>query len=270
LPITFSNSLRYKHISILNNSVLSTSILYPVDLEDTSNYLINNDIKILNNTLYTNSLGYRQDRVGYDLFVPNNLTVAGDINVLGDLNVSGNIIFSSNKKISKTYWLYNYQIVNDPGSTTTTFNATDAMGYLGGPWASSARVLIGLGGNYYYPKVRVSTGEYVSLPIDISLGQKLTKVIIHGGISPSNQISYKIISRFLSGGFVTPTEEYSSPVITVNANSNFVDNLSFKPTNDYRVYSIVIKNENSSGYDEYSCLNLEFESNNLFELIGIS
>ncbi len=88
LPITFSNSLRYKHISILNNSVLSTSILYPVDLEDTSNYLINNDIKILHNTLYTNSLGYRQDRVGYDLFVPNNLTVAGDINVLGDLNVS--------------------------------------------------------------------------------------------------------------------------------------------------------------------------------------
>jgi methylmalonyl-CoA mutase len=68
----------------------------------------------------------------------------------------------------------------------------------------------------------------------------------------------------------TPTEEYSSSVITVNSNSNFVDNLSFKPTSDYRVYSIVIKNENSSGYDEYSCLNLEFESNNLFELIGIS
>jgi hypothetical protein len=71
-----------------------------------------------NNIIYTgnisgvSSTAVRKDRVGYDLFVPNDLSVAGDISVSGNLTVGGNILFSSSKKVSKTYWLYNYQIVS--------------------------------------------------------------------------------------------------------------------------------------------------------------
>jgi len=269
-PYTTAVANRLKNISILNN-ISPTTTFNLGNVGSNSTYLAENNIVFLGNISGSPTTSYRKDRVAYDLFVPHDLSVANNLSVTGNATHSGNILFSSSKKLIKTYWLYQNQIVTDPGSTSTVFNATDAMGYTtGGPWSSSVRVSLASGGNYYYPKVRVNTGEYVSTPIDISIGQKLTKVIINGGLSPSNQISYKIISRAVVGVIATSTEEYSSPIITRNSNFTFVDTISFKPTTEYRVYSIVIKNETSSSYDEYTCVYLEFESNNLFELIGIS
>jgi hypothetical protein len=191
------------------------------------------------------------------------------------LNVSGNILFSSNKKISKTYWLYTGQIIYDPGSIPgSNFTAMDAMGRDGGPWSSNYRASIAASGNYYVTSIRVEAGEYVSIPVDISKGQKLTEVRIRGGSSSSSKISYQIVSRLLNSSSFAATAEYSSSIISRNSNGSFVDNISFtveitSSVNEKKCYFIVIKNEHTI-LDDFDTITLEFESNNLFELLGIS
>ena len=267
-PYTTAVANRLKNISILNN-ISPTGTFNLGNVGSNSTYLAENNIVFLGNISGSSATSYRKDRVAYDLFVPHDLSVANNLSISGSVTHSGNILFNSNKKITKKYWFYPYQIINDPGSTSSNFTATDPMGYTGGPWSAAYRVNIALSGNYYLPAVRVESGEYLSLPIELSKGQKLTKVIISGGQTSAGQISYKILSRsYLVTSSVT--EKYSSSVIARSSSYPiFSDTLSFTADSEYNAFFIVIKNEHSV-YDLFYNITLEFESNNLFELIGIS
>ena len=267
-PYTTAVANRLKNISILNN-ISPTTTFNLGNVGSNSTYLAENNIVFLGNISGSPTTSYRKDRVAYDLFVPHDLSVANNLSVTGDSTHSGNILFGSNKKITKKYWFYPYQIINDPGSTSSNFTATDPMGYTGGPWSAATRVNLSLAGNYYLPAVRVEPGEYLSLPIELSKGQKLTKIIISGGQTSAGQISYKILSRsYLVTSSVA--EKYSSGVIVRSSSYPiFSDTLSFIADSEYNAFFIVIKNEHSV-YDLFNNITLEFESNNLFELIGIS
>lgn len=210
----------------------------------------------------------RKDRVAYDLFVPNDLTVAGDLSVGGSLTVSGNINFSSTKSITKTYWFYNYQIIG-AGITTTTFEGTDA--FYNGPTSATPGLTLSASGSYYNPAVNVDPGEYATIPVEILEGQKLTKIMVFGGANTFSVSFVTVSVAYRSTNTLSTSSGIAATSSTLTRDSSwpqFTYNLSYTPPSE-RSHFIIVQNSTAFSQPFYRVV-LTFESNNLFELLGIN
>lgn len=92
-PVTIrplDSSVRYKHISLINNNFeadLITTMMYPPLTTSISDYPAENDIRNIGNGILANSTSNRVDRVSYDLFVPNNLSINNNVSISGKYNI---------------------------------------------------------------------------------------------------------------------------------------------------------------------------------------
>ena len=257
-PAALTTPLNYKHIFVEDNETDRPQGVSNPELSDTDYFPSGNNIWSLGNTIVSGSSVHKIDRVSCSLLVPEDL-IAGSVQTLD------NYLFGATKTYKKSYWLYQGQIIYQYTSNYN-YEAIDPFTYsriVGTERITSSAV----GGVFTAPYVNVLTNEFVSVPVDIAMGQTITSIRVIGGTSGSStlSISIKYFSQLSDSG----TTIYTSGTITRNASYAYfnLDN-EYTPDGDY---SHIISIKNLSGATEsYTRVILTYGADNLFELFGIN
>lgn len=258
-PINFTplaSSVRYKNVCLQNNIIMSEEPITSPSIFDTGDFLPDNDITSIGNSTPLVSTANRTDRIS------NNLVIGGDF-------TTSNIFFDTARKITKTYWFYQSQIVIGAG-IGNLFDASDPL--FVGIISPADRISAPLVGAYTRPFVNVNISESVSTPIEILSGQKLTSVKITGDFTADSEVEISIIKEsILTSG--TYTTVVSSGVLSSEFAPTgylFTFDCSYKPSGLLQHYLLVNLLTTTASQDGFSKVILTFESTNLSEILGIS
>jgi hypothetical protein len=211
----------------------------------------------------------RKDRVAYDLFVPNDLTVAGDI-------------FVGTRTYEKTYWAYQSQIIYEAGATDNDFTAADPFIYELGLTKSIrsayriAQTQVGaFTPAYVIPSVLLSDSTQLyhslSIPIEILNNQKLKSIRIMGSTnsSTSNTVNVSLISMNNFGGSINHPNVIMSPTSYTKLGFYYDIPYVYKPASALS-HILIIKNTLTTASQKIDRVILTFEADNIFELLGIN
>jgi hypothetical protein len=253
-----SSPMRYKNITISNCHTLSSEGIVRPSLSDDVLFPANSMVWLIANI--TPNYIY-SDRVANNIIVGGNATVSGNV-------ISDNYYFASAKQYHKIYWAHLSQIPYNPGTSSTYFTAADSFVYdpgVPGSYRSSTRInQTTVSGSIITPSVNVPSSDYLSIPVDILNNQKLKSIDIHTIGSSAATVEVSLIRYDFSSGIVTVIS--ATPLSKTG--SLYTLNYVYQPTSTYS-FVLFIKNTHTSS-QAIDRVKLTFESNNLFELIGIS
>jgi len=249
-----SSPMRYKNITISNSFTLSSSGIVTPSFSDVAMYPSANTVWSIGNV--TPNYAY-SDRIASNIIVGGNATISGNI-------ISDNYYFNSTKTFEKTFWIYSGQIPYDPGSSASKISAADPFIMLS---SSSTRIDFNLlSGAFQVPSVQLASGGFLSVPVEIYKNQKLKTITVVLD-SSSTYINVNIsLYRVYRNNQTLEVVFLSLPA--VKSGFSYSINYSYKPDDNYSHF-IVIENT-ALGSQSFDRVRLTFESNNLFELIGIS
>jgi hypothetical protein len=269
LPSTTPVAGRLRNVNISNNILPGVATTGPLVGANTTFPAENNIIYMGNISGVDADTDARKDRVAYDLFVPNDLTVAGDI-------------FVGTRTYEKTYWAYQSQIIYEAGATDNDFTAADPFIYELGLTKSIrsayriAQTQVGaFTPAYVLPSVLLSDSTQLyhslSIPIEILNNQKLKSIRIMGSTnsSTSNTINVSLISMNNFGGSINSPNVIMSPTSYTKLGFYYDIPYVYKPASALS-HILIIKNTLTTASQKIDRVILTFEADNIFELLGIN
>lgn len=266
IPTTSAVAGRLKNINISNN-IFPVAATTGIFVGSNSFFPAENNIIYMGNISgVTSDTVARKDRVAYDLFVPNDLTVAGDILI-------------TTRTYDKVYWAYQSQIIYEAGSTDTQFGAADPFIYdlgltktMRSPIRISQTNIGGFTPRYMLTSVTLSDStqlyDSLSIPVDIFNNQKLKSIRVMGSSNSSttDTIDLSLISINHSGGGVQTPGLIISPTSYTKLGFYYDISHSYQPTSSLS-HILIIKNT-SATYQEIDRVILTFEADSIFEILG--
>ena len=269
LPITTPVAGRLRNINISNN-ILPGAATTGVFVGENTFFPAENNIIYMGNLSGVDAdTAARKDRVAYDLFVPNDLTVAGDI-------------FIGTRTYEKTYWAYQSQIIYEAGATDNDFTAADPFIYELGLTKSIrsayriAQTQVGaFTPAYVIPSVLLSDSTQLyhslSIPIEILNNQKLKSIRIMGSTNSSTSatINVSLISMNNFGGSINSPNIIMSPTSYTKLGFYYDIPYVYKPASALS-HILIIKNTLTTASQKIDRVILTFEADNIFELLGIN